>query len=51
MARDSRPSGQMLSQTIHATLQSLGRKTLEAGIVATPTAGVLVRHCRRPAGS
>ena len=51
IGRDSRPSGRMLSLAIQAGLQALGRTTIDAGIVATPTAGVLVRHCRRPARS
>ena len=46
VARDSRPSGEMLSQAIRAALHSRGRKTIDAGIAATPTAGVLTRHCR-----
>jgi len=44
VGRDSRPSGRMLSLAIHAGLQALGRTTIDAGIVATPTAGVLLRH-------
>jgi len=44
VGRDSRPSGRMLSLAIHAALQALGRTTIDAGIVATPTAGVLLRH-------
>ena len=44
VGRDSRPSGRMLSLAIHAGLQAVGRTTIDAGIVATPTAGVLLRH-------
>jgi phosphomannomutase len=44
VGRDSRPSGRMLSLAIHSALQALGRNTIDAGIVATPTAGVLLRH-------
>jgi phosphomannomutase len=44
VARDSRPSGRMLSDAIQAGLSAVGRDTLDAGIAATPTAGVLVRH-------
>ena len=44
VGRDSRPSGRMLSLAIHAALQAVGRNTIDAGIVATPTAGVLLRH-------
>ncbi len=44
VGRDSRPSGRMLSLAVHAGLQAVGRTTIDAGIVATPTAGVLLRH-------
>ena len=44
VGRDSRPSGRMLSLAVHAALQAVGRTTIDAGIVATPTAGVLLRH-------
>jgi phosphomannomutase len=44
IGRDSRPSGRMLSLAVQAGLQALGRTTIDAGIVATPTAGVLLRH-------
>jgi phosphomannomutase len=44
ITRDSRPSGAMLAQTLEATLQACGRDTIQVGIVATPTTGVLVRH-------
>jgi len=44
VGRDGRPSGQMLSEAIQAALQAVGRNTLDLGIVATPTVGVLVRR-------
>lgn len=44
IGRDSRPSGRMLSLAVQAGLQALGRTTIDAGITATPTAGVLLRH-------
>ncbi len=44
VGRDSRPSGRMLSLAIHAGLQAVGRSTIDAGIIATPTAGVLLRR-------
>jgi phosphomannomutase len=44
VGRDGRPSGQMLSQAIHGALQAVGRRTIDAGITATPTVGVLLRH-------
>ena len=44
VARDSRPSGQVLAQAVHAGFHSTGRNTIDAGICATPTTGVLVRR-------
>ncbi len=44
LGRDSRPSGQMLSLAIQAGLHALGRSTIDAGIAATPTVGVLLRN-------
>jgi len=46
IARDSRPSGKMLAEAIHAGLHAVGRNTIEAGILATPTTGVLLGECR-----
>jgi len=43
VGRDSRPSGVMLAAAVHAALRSLGRKTIDLGIVPTPTVGVLVK--------
>ena len=44
VGRDSRPSGRTLALAIHAGLQAVGRTTIDAGIVATPTVGVLLGH-------
>ena len=44
VGRDSRPSGRMLTLAIHAGLQAVGRTTIDAGVVATPTVGVLLRQ-------
>lgn len=44
VGRDSRPTGPMLAEAILAGLQAVGRSTVDAGIVPTPTLGVLVRH-------
>ena len=44
IGRDSRPSGKMLSDAIQSGLQALGRDTLDAGMVSTPTLGVLTRR-------
>ena len=43
ITRDSRPSGGLLAQSLHAGLQAVGRNTIDAGITATPTTGVLTR--------
>ncbi len=50
VARDSRPSGPMLAEAVHAALHALGRPTLDAGVVSTPTVGLLVRQCRAAGG-
>ena len=44
LARDSRPSGRMLAGAINSGLEAVGRATINAGIAATPTVGVLVRN-------
>ena len=44
VARDSRPSGEMLASAVHAGMQAVGRTTIDAGIAATPTVGILVRR-------
>lgn len=46
IARDGRPSGVVLAKALHAGLNALGRDTLEAGVCATPTVGVLARANR-----
>jgi phosphomannomutase len=50
VGRDSRPSGRMLAEAIQAGLQAVGRTTIDAGIVATPTVGVVVRGLRAAGG-
>jgi len=50
IARDGRPSGPMLADAIHAGLHALGRSSVDAGIAATPTTGVLIRHLGAAAG-
>jgi len=50
VTRDGRFSGQMLSEAIHGGLHAAGRDTLDAGIAATPTTGVLVRWLRAAGG-
>jgi phosphomannomutase len=44
LARDSRPSGRMLAGAVNSGLEAVGRSTINAGIAATPTTGVLVRR-------
>jgi phosphomannomutase len=46
ISRDGRPSGRMLADAVHAGLHAVGRDTIDAGIQATPTVGVLVRSLR-----
>jgi phosphomannomutase len=50
LARDSRPSGRMLAGAINSGLEAVGRATINAGIAATPTTGVLVRHLSAAGG-
>jgi phosphomannomutase len=50
VGRDGRPSGRMLGDAIRAGLQAVGRTTIDAGIIATPTAGVLLRHFKAAGG-
>lgn len=44
VARDSRPSGRLLAGAINSGLEAVGRPTINAGIAATPTVGVLVKN-------
>ncbi|MDR1141929.1 MAG: hypothetical protein LBL62_09575, partial [Planctomycetaceae bacterium] len=44
VTRDSRPTGVMLTDAIHAVLNASGRPTIDAAIAATPTTGVLIRQ-------
>ena len=46
VGRDGRPSGRMLTAAIHAGLNAVGRATCDAGILPTPTLGVLVRELK-----
>ncbi len=50
LTRDSRPSGDLLAQALHAGLRAVGRSTIDAGIAATPTTGVLIRQYRAAGG-
>ncbi|MDR0705078.1 MAG: phosphoglucosamine mutase [Planctomycetaceae bacterium] len=44
VTRDSRPSGMMFADVIHASLNAVGRSTIDAEITATPTTGILIRQ-------
>jgi phosphomannomutase len=50
IGRDGRPSGAMLAEAICAGLQAVGRTVFDAGVVATPTLGVLVRNLKAIGG-
>jgi len=50
ITRDSRPTGQMLASAIHAGLNAVGRSTLDGGIAATPTLGILIRQYNAAGG-
>jgi len=50
VATDGRPSGRMLAEAVHAGLHAAGRNSIDAGILATPTTGVLIRHLRAAGG-
>lgn len=43
ITRDGRGSGSMLADAVHAALNAAGRSTLDGGIAATPTTGILIR--------
>lgn len=43
ITRDGRATGRMIAQAVAAGLQAVGRDTIDAGVAATPTTGVLVR--------
>jgi len=50
VTQDGRPSGAVLAQAVHAGLHAVGRDTIDVGVAATPTAGVLVRECKAAGG-
>jgi len=50
IGRDSRPSGQMLAAAVGVALEAVGREVIDAGVAATPTTGVLVRHLQAAGG-
>jgi len=50
VTRDGRGSGSMVAEAVMAGLHAAGRSTVDAGIAATPTTGVLVRRARAAGG-
>lgn len=50
IARDGRPSGEMVRHSVIAGLLATGCRVLDAGIAATPTVGVLVTEKNAAAG-
>lgn len=44
VSRDGRTTGSMLASAVQSALAASGKEVLDAGIAATPTLGVLVRH-------
>ena len=50
ITRDGRAGGSALADAIAAALCSVGRSVIDAGIAATPTTGVLVRHLKAAGG-
>ena len=50
VTQDGRASGPMLAKAIRSGLTAAGREVVEAGVAATPTTGVLVRHLRAAGG-
>jgi phosphomannomutase len=50
LARDGRASGPMLADAIRSALIARNRSVIDAGVAATPTTGVLVRHYQAAGG-
>ncbi len=44
LTRDGRASGVMIAEAVSAGLHAVGRDTIDGGVAATPTTGVLVRQ-------
>jgi len=44
LGRDSRPSGQILADSISSSLTKIGINVINLGIVTTPTVGIMVKH-------
>lgn len=50
VSRDGRATGPMLVDAVKSGLVASGRKVIDAGVAATPTLGVLVRHHQAAGG-
>jgi phosphomannomutase len=50
VTRDGRATGNMVAEAVMAGLHAVGRTTIDGGVAATPTTGVLVRRARAAGG-
>jgi phosphomannomutase len=50
VTQDGRATGNMVSEAVMAGLHATGRTTIDGGIAATPTTGVLIRRARAAGG-
>lgn len=50
VTRDGRATGNMVAEAVMAGLHAAGRTTIDGGVAATPTTGVLVRRSRAAGG-
>jgi phosphomannomutase len=50
VGRDGRATGLMLKHALQSGLESVGCPVIDAGVIATPSCGFLVRHLRAAAG-
>ena len=50
VTRDGRHTGPMIADVVRGALQAAGHDCLDAGVAATPTTGILVRHLRAAGG-
>ncbi|MFM8252737.1 MAG: phosphoglucosamine mutase [Planctomycetota bacterium] len=50
LTRDGRTTGRMIADLVRGCLSAVGRTVIDAGVAATPTAGVLVRRYQAVGG-
>ncbi|MHB8897316.1 MAG: phosphohexomutase domain-containing protein, partial [Thermoguttaceae bacterium] len=50
VTRDGRATGNMVAEAVMAGLHAVGRTTIDGGVAATPTTGILVRRARAAGG-